>query len=329
MGFVVRSFVDAPKFNFTDEEFVLFSAPPNFDYRPLLKKFDAAAIAKSPIKYFDALLNVADELLKFLEEYGAAQKEIIAENFKTTLKLKAKYVDDPKLTPEENFLFAERQKFLAQRLDLSTDAPAKKILSVKAQAEKFFAQLDAINSDNRSVHDLAELQAEPRAEFEFLVENLARIILDAQRKVDFFAEHKNFVSAVVNFHSEWRDAYKSFKTGLREEFFAICRKENIGEEIFVARYEDWRTKRFELEEKILSLVAFVLKGNLLDAAEKIFKILRTYREAVDKFYLHERKNVCPKFAAADDLQKIISSRKKTEEKIFLLRWAEPFLNCES
>ena len=299
----------------------------NFDYRPLLKNFDAAAIAKSPIKYFDALLNVADELLKILEEYGAAQKDTIAEGLKLTLKLKAKYVDDPKLTPEENFLLAERQKFLAQRFDLSTDAPAKKILSVKAQAENFFAQLDAINSDNRSIHDLAELQAEPRADFEFLVENLARIILDAQRKVDFFAANKNFVSAVVNFHCEWSDAYKSFKTGLREEFFSICRKENIGEEISAEWYEEWRTKRFELEEKFLPLVAFALKGNFLDAAEKILNVLRDYREAVDKFYMYERKNIFQKFEAekfSRDLQEIISSRKKTEERIFLLRWSEPF-----
>ena len=315
----------------------------------MLAHYDTAAVDRSAIKYFDAVSGVADELLDALNEYEAAQAATIAECLKIALKLKAKYTDNPNLTPEENSLLAERQKFLAQRLELGTDAPKKKILSVKAQAEKFFARLETINSGENSIRELAALQAEPRPSFELLVENLARIILDTQRKVDFFAAHKDFIASVVNANAAWSDDYKAFKTSLREELFAACRDESIDEEIFSAWYDDWQKKRFALEQRFLPLVEFGLKGNLIDAAEKIFKVLQAYREAVDKFYLHERKNIYQKFAFTAggdlqekfeteselyklaekfqrDLQEIIFAREKTEERIFLLRWAEPLLN---
>ena len=99
----------------------------------------------------------------------------------------------------------------------------------------------------------------------------------------------------------------------------------------------------------MPLVEFALKGNLVDATENILQTLRDYREAVDKFYLHERKNIYRKFAFVPggdlqekfeteselyklaekfqrDLQKIIFARDKTEERIFLLHWSEPLLN---
>lgn len=321
----------------------------NFDYRPLLEKFDTAAVDKSPIKYFDAVLAVTDVLLDALQKYETAQAETIAECLKVALNLNDKYVDSPKLTPKENILLAERQQFLATRLELGTDEPKRKILNVKEQANSFFARLDKISGDNNSIRALAELQAEPRADFEFLVESLARIILDAQRKVDFFVGHKDFVAAVAKAQTEWSDDYKAFKTSLREELAAACRNESIDDEIFSAWYDDWQVKRFAIEQRFLPLIEFVLKGNFSDAVPQTLDILRNYRDAVDKLYLNERKNIYQKFAfqaGGDlqekfetenalyklaekfqrDLQKIIFAREKTEERVFLVRWSEPLLH---
>ena len=321
----------------------------NFNYKPLLAKYDVAATAKSPIKYFDAVLNVTDEFLDILNEYETAQAETIAAFLKIALKLKAKYTDNPNLTPEENALLADRQKFLAARLELATDEPKRRILAVKAQAEKFSERLEKINDSENYFAELAALESEPRPSFELLVENLARIVLDTQRRVDFFAENKNFVASVVNSHAHWSDDYKAFKTSLREELAAACRNDAIEDEIFSAWYDDWQVKRFAIEQRFLPLVEFAIKGNLIDAFDIILGSLHAYRDAVDKFYLHERKNIYQKFAfqaggdlqekfetestlykSAEklqrDLQEIIFSRDKTEERVFLLRWAEPLLN---
>ena len=321
----------------------------NFNYKPLLAKYDVAATAKSPIKYFDAVLNVSDEFLDILNEYETAQADTIAEFLKIALKLNAKLTDNPNLTAEENKMLAERQKFLATHLELAVDEPKRKILAVKAQANHFFARLAEINAGDNSISELAALQAEPRADFEFLVENLARIVLETQRRVDFFAENKNFVASVVNSQAHWSDDYKAFKTSLREELLAACRNESIEDEIFSAWYDDWQKKRFAIEQRFMPIVEFALKGKLIDVFDVILGSLHAYRDAVDKFYLHERKNIYQKFAFTAggelqekfeteselyklserlqrDLQEIIFTRDKTEERIFLLRWSEPLLN---
>lgn len=319
-----------------------------FNYRQLLAKFDTAAIAKSPVKYFDAALTLTDELLDILSRYEAAQSETIAAYLQIALKLNANYVDNPNLTPEENSLLAERQKFLARRLELRTDEPKRKILSVKAQAENFFALLNIVNGSDNSIRDLTALYAEPRVDFELLVENLSRIIIDTQRRVDFFAAHKDIVSIIVNAHLAWSDDYRTFKTAKRDELKNTCTAAKIYRKIPSAWYKDWQAKRFAIEQRFLPLAEFALKSDSFDV-ERVLEVLRGYREAVDEFYLHERKNIYMQISNTagnneqdklekdiqlyklmekfqNDLLKIIFACDKPEERIFLLTWTKPLLD---
>ena len=238
---------------------------------------------------------------------------------------------------------------MARRLELGTNEPKRKILSVKTQAEKFFDRLDEIIGGDDSISELADLQAEPRADFEFLAENLARIIVDVQKKLDYFAANKELVARVVDLQTNWSDSYKLFKTNLREELSAICRDESIDEEIFSEWYDDWQKKRFEIEQRFLPLIEFGFKGNFSDYVGKVLIILGEYRDAVDKFYLNERKNIYQKFAFVPkgnfqekfeteseiykltskfqrDLKEIIFSLDAAEERQFLLKWSEPLVN---
>lgn len=322
----------------------------NFDYLPLLKKFDTEEIKKSPIKYFKSVLSLSDELLEILDEYEKEQRETIGDCSKIGLKLSAKFIESPHLSEEENNLLEARQKFLEERLKLATDDVKIQILSVKAQAEDFFSRLEKINFGKNSIRELAELESEPRATFEFLVENLANIISDAQKKVDFFVRHKNFVTEIIGQWENWDEDYKTFKTNHFEELKNICREENIEAEDFRKWYADWQNKRFAIEKKFLPLAEFGLRENLSDDGTiRTLKILQEYKDAVDKFYLHERKNIYQKFAfqaGGDlqekfeteselykltekfqrDLQEIIFSCEKTEERIFLLQWEQTLLN---
>lgn len=322
----------------------------DFDYQLLLKKYNLDRINKSVVEYNKSILTLSDELLEILDEYENAQSETIGECSKIALKLSAKFIESQHLSEEENNLLEERQKFLAQRLELGTDEVKIQILAVKTQAEEFFARLEKINRGKNSIRELAELENEPRATFEFLVENLANIICDAQKKVDFFVQNKNFVTEIIRQWELWNEDYKTFKTNHFEELKNICRDENIEEADFLKWYADWQNKRFAIEEKFLPLAEFGLRGNLSDdGAIRTLKILQAYKDEVDKFYLHERKNIYQKFAfqaggdlqekfeteselykltekLQRDLQKIIFSRENTEERIFLLRWAETLLN---
>lgn len=63
-----------------------------FNYFPILSKYDLSATSKSPIKYFESILSLSDELLGILDEYETAQSETIAEFLKIALKLNEKYL---------------------------------------------------------------------------------------------------------------------------------------------------------------------------------------------------------------------------------------------
>ncbi|MBR6013456.1 MAG: hypothetical protein IK062_06705 [Selenomonadaceae bacterium] len=321
-----------------------------FDYKPLLKTFDVEEIKKSPIKYFKSVLSLSDELLKFLDEYEKANNETIGEFSKITLKLSEKFIENPNLSAEENNLLENRQKFLEKNLELGMNEVKFQILSVKWQAEEFFIRLKKINREKNSIERLAKLENSPRVSFEFLAENLANIICDAQKKIDFLTLNKNLVTTIVNLNNSWNENYKSFKTNLQEELKNICRAENIEQEECQKWFADWQNKRFAIEEKFLPIAEFCLNGNLLEnSAIQTLEILQNYKNSVDKFYLNERKNIYQKFvfqAGGDlqekfeteselykltenlqiELQKIIFSREKTEERIFLLKWAETLLN---
>ena len=315
----------------------------------LIGKYDIYSIEKSPIKYFEAVLSVTDELLNALQEFEAAQAETIAESLKSALNLSATYAANSNLTREENYLLAERQEFLAKRLELRIDEPKRRILLVKEEAEYFFARLNKINGEENPIRAIAVLHAEPRADFELLVENLSKIMRDSQRKADLFVEHKDFILIIVKAHDDWSKDYELFKTSLHEKFFASCREANINDEIFSAWYDDWQKKRFIVEQMFLSLIKFGLKENISEIIKSVLNVLYDYRNAIDQFYLKGRKSIYQKFAfkAGGDLkdkcetesklyeltkkfqfklQEIIFSSGKAEERIFLLNWSEPLLN---
>jgi len=232
---------------------------------------------------------------------------------------------------------------------LRTDEPKRKILSVKAQAENFFARLEKINGNENSLRELVDLYAEPRLDFELLVENLSRIVSDAQRRVNFFAANKNIIACLVKAHGAWSDDYKAFKTTKRETLKNICDATGIYWKIPSAWYKDWQTKRFAIEQNLLPLFEFVLKGNLRGVVERVLNVLDKYRAAVEDFYLNERKNIYMQISNAAgsneqdrlekdirlfqltetfqrDLLEIIFACDKSEERIFLLHWAKPLLD---
>lgn len=231
-------------------------------------KYDAAAINKSPIKFYQSVSSAADEVLNYLQQYETAAAETISEASKILIKLNTKYIASPHLTAEENSLLEKRQQFLARRLELGTDDTKAQILSMKAQAEELAARIDEINHSKNSLFELAELEKLPRPSFEFLTENLTQIITFAQDKINFFVQNKNFVKAIVKTVEAWNDSYNSFKTNLKAQFENICSQNNIDAEIYNAWYEDWQKLRFEIEGRVLPLIEFALKENLGDTAIK-------------------------------------------------------------
>ena len=322
----------------------------NFDYEVLLEKYDVREIEKSPIKYYKSVFDLSFDMLRVLHEYTYTHRDIISEFSQVAAALEDKHEPNPKLSAEGQAFLEERQKFLARHLKPGVDAIREQILTVKAQAEEFSERIEKINQSVNSIKEFAELEKEPRVSFEFLAENLGNLILDAQKRVDFFILHKKFVADVIRQWEIWSKDYESFEVNLQDEFKKICQNDGIKENISKEWTEEWQKKRFVIEERFLPLVEYCLQGNFLDdSGANTLKILQAYKEDIDKFYLNERKNIYKQFSSANDnglkeklateisihklnekfqhkLKEIIFSREKKEEQHYLVIWSRPLLN---
>lgn len=321
----------------------------NFDYKTLLEKYNSAEIEKSPIKYYKSAFDLAYDMLRVVFEYEYTYKNLVSEFSQASVALEEVHMENPKMTEKGKKLLTERQNFMARHLTPGIESLKKQILKIKTQSEEFSARIEKINNSPNSIKEFAELEKEPRVSFEFLIENLGTMILDAQKRVDFFITHKDFIAEIVRQWEIWSRDYESFETNLCNEFIQICHKDGIDKNIATEWACDWKEKRFAIEERFLPLVESTLKEILTgEKCIETLKILQTYKEETDKFYLNQRKKIYKKFAAIKDnglqekleteieihllnkncqrkLQKIIFSCEKDEEKYLLLIWSKPLL----
>ncbi len=316
-----------------------------FDYRFLLEKFDVAAINNSVIRYYEATLKLAEEVLAILEKCKEKQLATGVLTARTAERLAAEYASEPYFTAEENSMLAARQKFLAQFLGLRLEEWTRQIYSIRAEAENFAERINKINRGKNILRELAALEAEPRASFAFLAENMAQILKVAQAHENFCAANRHFVSELLLVWENWNNSYRNFKTKQRDEFMSECRKNLVEEKLMQEWYEEWRELRFKIESKFLPLVEFSLQGNLLTPknfpqAFKALEILREYKNIIDKFYRSERLGLYRKLKGKPQekiavarllnvffdkfrrsIQTIILNSKRFEERIFLEKWA--------
>ena len=338
------------------QKVVLLSS--TFDYNSLLLKYDIKSIDASIIKYHEAIIDIIDELMDKLHYYEDVKSEIIRDFNVIGLKLSKKYEDSPNLTDEENKILKNRQDFFKKHFELGMNSVNAKLLGIKKQAEDIENRIDMINNSENSIKELSILEKEERASFKFIVENAGKIIKNALMKIEFFESNKKFATNAVKLWDSWSEDYKIFKTKLKDDLKNACEDDSIECEIYTVWYDEWQKKRFVVEERFLPLIEYGLKGRLVDShdnestiIEKVIVLLQEYKYGIDKFYLEERKNIYQKFAfqaggdlqekfeseseiyklvskLQKELQEIIFSLERSEDKLFLLKWAEVLLDLQ-
>lgn len=332
-----------------------------FDYNSMIISYDITSIDSSIIKYYKAIQNWIDELISKLQYFEEVKWDIIREFNVCVLKLSKKYEDNSRLDEEENTLLKDRQTFLRKNIDLGMSNVKTKLLSVKSQADKLETRIDEINDCENSILLLAELEEEKRASFNFIAENTANIIKNALVKVEYFEVNKDFVANIINSESKWSENYKVFKTKDKEELKSLSEEDGIEEEIYMSWYEDWRNKKYILEESFTELIKQGIKKSIVSVVEdgneskymveEVIIILEQYSKDLDDLYKNERKNIHQKYAFVpggdiqeklevesnlykitvkfqNRLQDIIFKLNSVEDRIFLLRWAEPIIDLQ-
>lgn len=328
---------------------------PSFDYTVLLAGIDRAKANSSVIPYYQAVMAVADSLIDKVEAYEEQHKDLISQGNAIALQLLAPYRDDAHLDEEENYVLEERQRYLARRLRLGMETVKAQILSVKAQSEDLENRLQDIHDQGCLLDELAAIEGEPRPDIAFVAENLGLIVQEALTGIDFFAKHSHFIGQLVDAWDGWTESYKAFKTKDFEELKGQCEGDGIEGEVYEEWYGDWQRERLHVEKAFLPLVKYALQGHLQQVydgpvvtGERAWQVLQDYRQGIDDFYLNERKGIYQKFAfqAGGDvqekfeaesglfavaeqfqrqMQELIFSLDDMEDRLFLLKWAMPFM----
>ncbi|STB71352.1 hypothetical protein [Clostridium baratii] len=329
-----------------------------FDYKVILSKYDVKSINKSVIKYYKAIKSIVDDFSDKIDYYEEAKRDIINSYNIMSIKISKKYENDKDLTDEENIILKMRKEFLKKNFNLEMNNVKSKLLSIKKQAEEIEERIDIINEGDNSIKELAILEKEQRVSFEFIIENIANIIKNALLKIEFFERNKEFAINILNLFDEWNDDYKAFKKNKKNDFISLCEEESIENKVYMIWYNEWQNKRLFIEKHLLSLVEYGIKDNLINSVndeitiiEKIIYILKEYKENIDKFYNEERTNIYQKFVfqvggdlqekfeveselykatskLQKDLQDIIFSLHKEEDRIFLLKWASDLFDIQ-
>ncbi|MBQ7704268.1 MAG: DUF1566 domain-containing protein [Selenomonadaceae bacterium] len=291
--------------------------PAKFDYKPLLAKYDTAAINQSPVKFYKAVISVADEILNDVQKILAAHSKTFEEFSQLSLKINAPYSYGLWLEYKEKSLLENRRRTLAKLFEFGFDEVIENILALKDEAGKLSAECKNFMYAENILAELARIESKPHVSFEFLMESIAESVTVAQDKINFFNENKKFVAAIIDAQEVWSTDYIS--------------SINSGK----INYTDWRKLRFAIESNFLPPVEFALKENALSTETllQVLEILREYKFAVDDFYIDKNAKLSRDFEDESELyklaetfqskmQKIIFACEKASARVFLQKWAD-------
>ncbi len=156
----------------------------------------------------------------------------------------------------------------------------------------------------------------------------------------------------------WSENYRVFKITYKEDLKISCEEDSIEEDVWSVWYQNWQQLRFAIEQKVQPIIERGLKGDIVtdstgnnenNIVERIIHVLETYKNAIDKFYLEERKGIYQKYVFQSGgelqdkfetesslyrfiaefqsaLQEIIFECKIAEDRIFILNWANSLLD---
>ena len=326
-----------------------------FDYKDVLDKTDIEAANSSTEQYFEAVRSTSNSILSVLVEYRKANESVIKDALSVKLRCLKRYNEYANLEQREKELLENRQSFFENRLTLGLDRLEARIRDFKKEADQYFVQLDESYYNDYGVYGTTELEFKPKKNFSQFLAMVKRLVQGTVEKVEFFRKNGRLIKSIVDYWETWDEEYRLLKTDKLQRLKTICDETDIEEVYYKEWYQDWIQKRFAIEERFLPLVQFVMDGNLLNenenisVAEKILEVLKTYKDNLDRFYLSERKSIHQKNVVQNedrllenveteieinkttnsffkDLTTIIFECENSEERIFLLKWAQPLLD---
>ena len=318
----------------------------NFDFKHFLVEYNQREIDSSIIEYVKASIKWIDDLIEGLDSFQKEKESLFSYGIKIKNTLSSSYNLEG-LSKEESQFLNNHNKLLIEKFDFGMEDLTNQLLEFKEESINIANQIRDIKNSKNKLIALAEIKEQTRPNFYFFAEYTGGLVKEKLRDMDWFEEHQDYIQKVLKLREGWLDDYDIFINKRQRDFYRFCEEEMIEEEDYKLWFEEWRKKRFLILSKIFELVTRVdtLPPN---AILKIFEFANEYISELDKFYKSERIAIHqnPKFTGLlekyekekelskitnkfqEDLEKIIFGLERTQEKIFLARWAKDWISTQ-
>ena len=309
----------------------------HFRFGERIKHFDIVANNSSPVRYYAETIRWLDNLLADLDGLVSGQSDLLAEARALTNRLTVAHHDD------ENPVLSERARHLALRLDFGVETLQSELLSFKSEAVSGRECL----SSSRSLAALSAIDKLERPDFLLVAEHTTALVVSQLVAIDWFREHKELASNLIDLHEAWRDDFHQFDHTTRDHFIQKCKIESIEQEQADGWFGEWRKERLLLEEHILPLMKAGIENIIpVEIAISCIELLKTaIRDRLAKFFFDERIALHQKFAFEPGgelqerfekesklseingefqgaLEELIFMVQSSEGRLFLVRWAK-------
>lgn len=312
------------------------------NFAELIKGYDLETIRGSLVRYHTELVRWFSELLASLDDFSREQAPLLAEAQTLIDSLRDTIDEDDGQDVGEKIL-TERAKYLSQHLDFGLESLQAELVAFKNEA---MISRDTLTSA-RTLTDLRQIEKLDRPDFYLVAEHSAELIKLRLQGVDWFREHKELATILIELHQEWRSDLNTFEHTTYTHFMEKCAGESIDSEKCEAWFAEWRRERLLAEEHLLPMMrAGIERVVPVEIVVETVKLLKSsIRDQLGNFFYDKRIALHQKFAFEPggelqerfekesalaainsefqkQLEELIFKIDGTEGRLFLVRWAK-------
>lgn len=312
------------------------------DFTELIKGYDLTSIRSSLVRYHAELVRWFSELLTSLDDFSREQAPLLAEAQTLIDSLRDTIDEDDGQDAGEKIL-TERAQYLSQHLDFGLESLQAELVAFKNEA---MISRDTLTSA-RTLTDLRQIEKQERPDFYLVAEHSAELIKLRLQGVDWFREHKDLATILIELHQEWRSDLHTFEHTTCTHFMEKCAGESIDSEKGEAWFAEWRRERLLAEEHLLPMMRSGIERIVpVEIVVETVKLLKSsIRDQLGRFFydelipLHielslksaselqirfekEIKLTAINSEFQKQLEELIFKIDGTEGRLFLVRWAK-------
>ena len=289
-----------------------------FDSSKILSQYDITAINSSLYKYCDDVKKLCKDLIYEIDMFERNNTETLFELKSMTLYLSEKYIEDTRLSDEENEIFLRIYCRIRNSCYIDLDSNKELLKSVIFESDKLKERLDNVTTNNSFFEELGKLEAEVRPSFSLLVDVLVKRINSVYESIISFSLKQDIIDCLLAEYKKMLNEHIERSTSKRSEYIDKCKKEYIDSNIAQKWIEESKEIAI-LRLKVFSMIVnecleYDVTSDDNELYDKIFALLSLHAEAVNSFYENQRIGIYQNNAFSSYSEAL--DRIETEKKLY-------------